>query len=816
MHYHHISLILFVIVEKNSFIITVIILFPLFALSESEIESAAEQDWVTSNQHSDSEPVNLCGGRYAPSSSSIIRPQRTGDSISVTADEVLHAENKVTIFDGEAEAQSMDRTINASRITFDRATNNAVAIGAVSIREDGLLVKSDYAESDLSKGSGMMKNATFVLHENQIRGRATQLIITQGKILKIEEGSFTRCSPRDEFWHFHGKDIELRRGDGYGVAEHATIRIKGIPIAYAPYLRFSLNNERASGFLTPSIGYNKRNGLDVSIPYYLNLSPKYDATYTFRDVSKRGIVHGFETRHLSEFSSSEINTAYLSDDNQDQNILVYSDLKRERWSLYLNHDGDWPSGWTTSLSYNAVSDIDYLDDIGGIRGSAPNHIRQTPISTTNGTPSLMRTAELGYTSNRWSTNILARRHQNLTRNGTEQYAILPQLNFQFVEKIFPFDLVFKGQFSRFSKTSNELIMDLPIGADRYVIDSNIRLPLEKSWGFINSEVGALFRKYKLHSSLEKEVTKYDFKTPYASIDTALSLERPFSYKKRNYLQTLVPRIYFLYLKKDHEPRLPQFDSGPYTPSFSNIFRRDQFSGYDELRGTRRISIGITTAFFRRNSGKEFFKASIGQIKYLDNQDSFLPSGIRKTFPSKSSPIFVQSRLQFNRINVNASYEWDSKKSQTNQISLSARYKGENPSKIFNLSYSYTKDRNNWLGRFQNSKETNVSFFWPIKNKWGVLGRWNFNWDNNQTIESLVGLEYNACCWRTRIVARRYKAQAGFTLGLADESIGETITSRRRTETGVFLEFQLKGLSTLGERLDDLLENSISGYQPWAN
>ena len=225
MHYHHISLILFVIVEKNAFIITLIILFPLFALSESEIESAAEQDWIPSNQHSDSELVNLCGGEYAPSSSSIIRPQRTGDSISVTADEILHAENKITIFDGEAEAQSMDRTINASRITFNRVTNNAVAIGGVSIREDGLLVKTNYAESDLSKGSGMMKNATFVLHENQIRGRATQLITTKEKILQIKEGSFTRCSPKDDFWHFHGKDIELRRGDGYGIAEHATIRI---------------------------------------------------------------------------------------------------------------------------------------------------------------------------------------------------------------------------------------------------------------------------------------------------------------------------------------------------------------------------------------------------------------------------------------------------------------------------------------------------------------------------------------------------------------------------------------------------------------
>ena len=34
----------------------------------------------------------------------------------------------------------------------------------------------------------------------------------------------------------------------------------------------------------------------------------------------------------------------------------------------------------------------------------------------------------------------------------------------------------------------------------------------------------------------------------------------------------------------------------------------------------------------------------------------------------------------------------------------------------------------------------------------------------------------------------------------------------RADTGIFFEFQLKGLSTLGKRLDTLLEDSIPGYR----
>ena len=119
---------------------------------------------------------------------------------------------------------------------------------------------------------------------------------------------------------------------------------------------------------------------------------------------------------------------------------------------------------------------------------------------------------------------------------------------------------------------------------------------------------------------------------------------------------------------------------------------------------------------------------------------------------------MQSRLQLNQIGVNGSYEWDPEKSQANQASLSIKFRDIEQRKILNLTYSYTRGSNNRLGRFQNSEETDLSFLWPLKDKWNVVGRWNFNWKMNQTIESLVGLEYNDCCWRTRIAVRRFDKQ----------------------------------------------------------
>jgi len=62
------------------------------------------------------------------------------------------------------------------------------------------------------------------------------------------------------------------------------------------------------------------------------------------------------------------------------------------------------------------------------------------------------------------------------------------------------------------------------------------------------------------------------------------------------------------------------------------------------------------------------------------------------------------------------------------------------------------------------------------------------------LETLAGFEYNSCCWAVRLIARRY-----MNIEDLDHS------------NSVFLEFQLKGLGTLGQKADSFLEQRIPGY-----
>jgi LPS-assembly protein len=77
----------------------------------------------------------------------------------------------------------------------------------------------------------------------------------------------------------------------------------------------------------------------------------------------------------------------------------------------------------------------------------------------------------------------------------------------------------------------------------------------------------------------------------------------------------------------------------------------------------------------------------------------------------------------------------------------------------------------------------------------VVGKWNYAIESDRTVDMFTGLEYDSCCWGIRLIGRR------FLSNIAGEF-----------ESGVFLQFELKGLAGMGEKTLDFLSRSIPGYE----
>src|SRR5690606_40334294 len=86
------------------------------------------------------------------------------------------------------------------------------------------------------------------------------------------------------------------------------------PFLYTPYITFPIDDRRKTGVLPPRLSYSDGDGLDLAVPYYLNLAPNYDATLTPRLITRRGLMLETEARMLQPGFATELRVDHLPDD----------------------------------------------------------------------------------------------------------------------------------------------------------------------------------------------------------------------------------------------------------------------------------------------------------------------------------------------------------------------------------------------------------------------------------------------------------------------------------------------------------------------
>ena len=137
--------------------------------------------------------------------------------------------------------------------------------------------------------------------------------------------------------------------------------------------------------------------------------------------------------------------------------------------------------------------------------------------------------------------------------------------------------------------------------------------------------------------------------------------------------------------------------------------------------------------------------------------------------------------------------WDPHDSEVDEGSVRVGWQsGSN--RILNLGY-----RQRTQGDIE---QTDFSIYWPLTRRFRVLGRWNYDLEVGRTIEGMGGIEYNDCCWKVRLVARRF----------IDNPSAQSI-DRVNADEGIELQIVFRGLAGFGNKLESVLQRSISGYQP---
>jgi len=196
-------------------------------------------------------------------------------------------ERGIVTLTGHVEFWQGERMLLADKVTYDRNSGVAAAIGHVVLLEaDGQTVFADYAELTQGMKDGVLAGMRAVLAENG-RLAANGARRTDARVNELSRAVYSTCDlcptdpSRAPLWQLRAREV-IQDKDNQRIEYHdAVLDIFGVPVFYSPFLAHpDPTKKRASGILVPSIGYSKRLGTYVAVPYYWAIDDSSDATIT--------------------------------------------------------------------------------------------------------------------------------------------------------------------------------------------------------------------------------------------------------------------------------------------------------------------------------------------------------------------------------------------------------------------------------------------------------------------------------------------------------------------------------------------------------
>ncbi len=670
-------------------------------------------------------------------------------------EEVYFLEGNVVITQGKRKIATTDATIDKRSGTFD-------VTSPIEYSDPNMTVTGESARLE-PDGSAVFRGARFELPATNARGSADRIRASALGQISLDDVRYTTCPLGQEDWLIRASDIDIDQRKGIGSARNARLDFKGVPILYTPFISFPVGSERKTGFLLPTPASSSRSGASLSVPWYWNIAPNYDATFTPTWYAKRGGRLDAQFRYLTHFGRGTFDAEYLPDDQE---------FGGERALVHFVDQTDFTERLRLDTEASNVSDSKWFEDFGlGPEGTSITF--------------LDRYTNLTYRGDEWRAILRAQNFQVIddTIDPTERpYTILPQLAVSASFPDQPFGLTFGLDFevANFRHNFDRAPYELTTG---WRIDAapEIRMPLRGRGIYVEPAASFRYTGYKLSErpGVDDSPSR---SAPIFSVDSGLIFERIWGSRHQR-LQTLEPRLMYLYVPYRNQDDLPNFDTDVADLNLVQLFRTNRYVGADRLADANQLSVGLTSRLLDSETGTEWLSATVGQTYYFETPRVALPGeDINET---GSSDIIAELDLRaYGDWTIGMGVQWDPRQTRSEKGDVHIQYR-PGLDRIANVGYRFRRGK---------VEQVDGSVAWPVGERWNAYGRMVYSLEDSQALDHFAGLEYRSCCWRFRIVARRY----------VSDRTGDS-------DTSFLLQLELNGLSSVGDEADAFLERSIWGY-----
>lgn len=684
-----------------------------------------------------------------------------GEQLYVEADSVVATQNEAN-FSGNVVAKQNDATFRSNKIDYNRVTEHIDSPSQLTYGNTQFALRSEKADYSLKSESGQFSQAQYYLTQDQAIGSAEKLSVDQKNNTKeLTQATYSTCTRKNPSWHLKAKKIKLNHNTGIGETWHTTFHIGKVPVMYLPYLNFPINNQRKSGFLFPKVGLSNKSGVDITLPYYINIAPNQDATISPRIMSKRGVMLGAEYRYLLRNMDGTVAGTYLPKDRES---------KEKRWSFNTRHTYKPSKNFSLDLTYQRVSDKNYIKDFNNT----------LDLSSTTFLESRLQAKYQLSPNYRLSARVSDYQVANESYTQSDKpYSLLPQFNGYGQWKIGDWTFKSDTEVSNFDKENT-------VSGVRFHQKLDLSYLYETSYAFIKPSFIYQFTSYQLRNQTAGQSQHITRSLPTFSLDSGLYFDRQTQLFGHSITQTLSPRIFYLRTPYRNQSNIPDFDTSLVSSTYSALFLNNRFNGKDRIGDANQLTTAISTSFTDNETGRELAKFSVGQIQYFEDRRVSLLDSVTST--ARSNIIAEASLSPNEKFKLNGLIHYDTDKNRSEKSLLGITY-FKDKDKSLHLTHTYDQTY---------YKQVDFSGMWRLNDRWRAFWRWNYAIDYSKTIDMMAGVEYADCCWGVRVLARQQRSN---------------VTTDESPENTIFLEFVLKGLGNVGSDTSAELERVIPNYQP---
>lgn len=542
------------------------------------------------------------------------------EQIGFAADALEYDSNaEIVTATGNVQLAREGNRLRADKVVWNRTTGRVEAQGNVSATDaEGNIAYGDRFEVTDTLKDGTVENMLLVLQSGG-RLAAVRGVRANG-VYTLHKAAYTGCKvedsdgcPKEPTWQIKAVKVVYDPVRARVKYRNASIELFGLPLIPLPGFSHPVGDAGGSGLLVPNLRYDRTNGLEIALPYYLKLAPNRDLTITphiysdalpmlegnFRHRWDRGAyqITGYAT-HASRTGVSSALPGSTTPAGSEKDFRGYLDASG---AMQLTPE------WSINGSIRVASDRTFLRryDI-----SRDDRLRSTIGAQRIGENSYFSVAG-------WAVQTL-----RLGDSQGQTPIALPVVDY----RLRLADPLLGGLIQL---QANTLAISRTHGQDTQRAFTAFEWNLRKLTAMgqeVNFTTYLRGDVYHSGDNLLNDIPRYAGDPGWKArgiAAAAIDMRWPFIGEAFGGVQRIAPRVQIVAAPKLANLSVPNEDARAIDLEDSNLFALNRFAGYDRFEDSTRITYGLEYSLALPDLSLETI---VGQSYRLDNRASILPDG----------------------------------------------------------------------------------------------------------------------------------------------------------------------------------------------